>query len=224
MENARALVLDCDDVLLDWVGGFIKWYKLNNNAPNLTREMITDIDFSSTLGCTTERLAELCRAFNESDEFATLDSVNDNDFRYLLWLMHCRFDIFVLTKCGTSDRIKNNRIKNFSRNFINMGFTPIKETIFLDFNESKAPIIDNLTKIYQRVNVVDDNIHNLNDIHALGYDKNTVGLFLFDRIHNQNVNPIKPIHRIHRFIDIDTNEITINMENRWKNRGFGNGI
>ncbi len=123
------VILDCDDVLLDWLGGFTAWlrdigFKVPEHGP-------ASWSLAEWLNVSDSSAVHLFERFNASDEFGQLQpcpwSVTSLD-----QIKSAGGTMTVLTSCSSDPTIVKRRRDNLLRYF------PIDGLVCLDLGESKA--------------------------------------------------------------------------------------
>lgn len=178
-----ALILDCDDVLLDWTAGF-NIFLDEPLSPIYQKLQYKTVDELITLkNWTQEQFINQCKIFNMSEGFSELGIVDYRSASSLLNLSKI-FDIYILTKCGTDLITKEYRYNNIKKHFNISGVVPFVDIIFLGLSDTKVEKVQEISKLYKTVYVVDDNFDNLREI-----NKNVPSaiLHLFRRRHNMYI-------------------------------------
>lgn len=107
----KVLFLDCDGVLLDWTGPFLKFVK----AP-ITKEDIQDYQMTKTgLWLDTDAFMTDLVAFEKTNEWQDLPPLclcTDLEV-----LKNIGFELRVLTMAGTTPVARANRVQNLTRRF-----------------------------------------------------------------------------------------------------------
>lgn len=107
-------IFDCDDVLLDWNGAFLKW--LNRFGFNPDPAGPKDWDLSAWIRCTPEESLYLIERFNNSDYFQFVSA--RHGAKETVWSLYdAGHRLSVLTCCGTRPRIRSDRMRNLHREF-----------------------------------------------------------------------------------------------------------
>lgn len=150
MAQMRHLLVDCDDVLLDWIGGFADWVRLNHGL-NPDEDGPGDWDMSTWLGIPQARSLELVHQFNASEAFGELQPRLDAGI-LVPSLARQGFKLTVITSCSAAMAVVERRKMNLYR-----AFGPIFDRIIcLPLMESKAATLG----MFERCIWVEDNYRN----------------------------------------------------------------
>lgn len=134
------ILLDCDDVLLDWIGGF-RAYVHAAEGVIPTAPAPSSWDMSEWLGLTSERTVELIQEFNSHHWFGHLEARADA-LRCVAALKNMGHRLTVLTSCSDDPAIVGRRRRNLERAFGNV----FEAIICLPLGQSKAPWLGILEK------------------------------------------------------------------------------
>lgn len=108
-------ILDCDDVLLNWITGFRKWlYATHDIHPDVSGPATWSL--ASWLGQTDERSFELVEQFNSSQAFGELLPYEDA-IEAIAKLRDAGHSFTVLTSCSADPEIIRRRRANLDREF-----------------------------------------------------------------------------------------------------------
>lgn len=108
-------IFDCDDVLLDWMGGFQAYYE-RNTATTLDPAGPQEWDIAQWLGCSQRQAVGWVQTFNTSQAFGNLKALPHA--REVVWaLRDAGHTISVLTACGDGRAVKLARKKNLTDAF-----------------------------------------------------------------------------------------------------------
>ena len=160
----KAIVLDCDEILLAHLKGF-KDYLLKYKNKD-TCGYPASYSLVEWLGVSESECQELMKEFNTSKEFQNLEPYDEYTVEYLHKFIkqHKNIDIFVVTKCGKSST--EMRIENLNAVFGDI----FKDIIVLDNNESKKDAFQKIMKTHKILTVADDYIENIKVAQELGLD------------------------------------------------------
>lgn len=129
------VLLDCDDVLLDWIGGFRDWC-----SDKLGREIVglpDDWHIETWLGVTEEVCVELIREHNASEHFGQLKAVEGAKAVLDKWRENPFVRLHVITSCSSGADTVQMRRGNLEREF-----GDIFDSIHcLDLTESKKKVL-----------------------------------------------------------------------------------
>ncbi len=161
----RWLIMDVDDVLLDWIAGFRHHlvqlgYKTHGDLPpswDLSDWIVPSVGFQPV------SVETLVLDFNSSDSFAQLQPVN-GALRTLMLAKSRGFDIVAVTSCSDTGPIVDKRVANLREHFADL----ISSVVCLPLGASKTSIFRN----FPNGIVVDDRVKNLKA--ALEVGLNTV--------------------------------------------------
>lgn len=176
-------IFDCDDVLLDWIGGFKAWLPSQGIYP------ITDLpvtwEMDRWLNVTKQRVRDLVTLFNQSPDFAKLAEIPGA--RDTVWRLNdAGHTCSVLTACGDAFQVRQARYHNLSVVFnkTHMGgeeraFTKI---IILPLGSSKFDYLFRFTSNYdpRKVVFVEDNFE-----HAKSGVTNGITSYCIRKRHNR---------------------------------------
>lgn len=102
-------IFDCDDVLLDWMGGFLNYVRKCGINPDFDGP--TEWDMSGWLGTTPQYARKLVLDFNESSAFGSLDALRNA--KSTIWrLKDAGHTCSVLTACGDHRSVRMARLSN----------------------------------------------------------------------------------------------------------------
>jgi len=130
------ILLDCDDVLLNWIGGFRQYA-----ATRLQRTVTGDPDswqMGAWLGTTDEVALELVEEFNASVHFSRLVSVDGSQDVVYQWMLDPDVRLHVITSCSSDRQTVKLRRSNIARVFGEDTFDSIH---CLDLGQSKLKIL-----------------------------------------------------------------------------------
>lgn len=126
------IILDCDDVLLDWCRGFRSWlFYAHGITP--VRDAPQEWDLSAWLGLTAKRTFELVSAFNDTPNFGRLSALPEavSAIQALKGFGHT---LSVLTSCSDSAYAVAARQRNLQSEFGDV----FDRVICLPLGQSKA--------------------------------------------------------------------------------------
>lgn len=146
----RALILDVDEVLLDWPRGFVDFFNLTHDTKHVYRPYYECV--SNLLGFTREELFTLLTQFNLSMDFSTLKPIKGaKNFIEMIkvynQLSEDPIKIFMVTKCGNAPITQELRKKNLKSVFGDFDY----EIVFLNTTDSK---LDELKRINEENDVL----------------------------------------------------------------------
>ncbi|MGA1831648.1 hypothetical protein [Rhizobium wenxiniae] len=172
-ENFRSqhIILDCDDVVLDWMSGFQAHVRrvtgiIPDPAGPTTWEM------GEWLGIQDEVILELIRGFNGSPAFGHLDARYDA-LMALPALHRMGHKLTVLTSCSADEEIVRRRRENLEAHFGDI----FQQVICIPLRESKRKWLN----ILERGIWVEDNYKNATLGHGCGHRT-----FMVRRRHNRS--------------------------------------
>ena len=128
------LILDCDDVLLDWLDGFADW--LIREHDHLVRGYPNSGSLASWIGMTDGRTTELVAEFNRSEAFSRLDCSNST-VRFISEVHKAGHPITVLSSCGVEEETIRLREDNLNRAFLGR----IGDVVCIPLGECKGPVL-----------------------------------------------------------------------------------
>lgn len=178
MTKRKAIILDCDDILLDYIQGIKKFAEKHYDIK--TTGLPNEYDLSSWFGTTRDVTYSIMEHFNyQSYEFGLLEPIQ-GAVPYVQWLIKKygdSTDFIIVTKSGFEGHAKVLREVNLHNVFGDV-FTSI---IMIAPSESKRPVLKKLMKSYDVRAFVDDNIDNV----KVGIDLGINTLMLW-RSHNDS--------------------------------------
>lgn len=135
------VILDCDDVLLDWVGGF-RYYAAKRLKKAVEGEP-QSWHMGEWLGTTDEVAFELIEEFNASSNFGRLEAVEGAREAIEYWMQlreegSCDYRLHVLTSCSSDEKTVAMRRDNLERLFGKDTFDSIH---CLDLGQKKRKIL-----------------------------------------------------------------------------------
>lgn len=108
-------ILDCDDVLLDWIRGFKSWL-FDAKGIKPTTSAPTSWSLAEWLGMIDSRCYELIAEFNASEKFAQLNAIPDAVGAVVALKAHGH-KLTVLTSCSADPVTISRRRENLNREF-----------------------------------------------------------------------------------------------------------
>lgn len=174
----KHFIFDCDDVLLDWQGGFVTFlkaqgYNVNPAGPDAWA-------MGSWIGCSDTEARQLICMFNASPAFGQLQPCAEA--REMVWsLRDAGHTASVLTACGDFREIKEARRMNLHAVFDRDGEGAFNQTTFLPLGESKFNALWQFTRNRNPddVRFVEDNFE-----HAKAGVANGIKTYCLRRTHN----------------------------------------
>jgi 5'(3')-deoxyribonucleotidase len=152
MKKNKQVVLDCDDVLLDWSSGFKRY--IERETPyrqNVTKDTVFSI--GSQYGISTAEGLGYVDKFNTGIYFQMLEAC-PGARQAVQWLLADDYDIHIITACGTFPQTERMRLRNLDFEF---GPGAFKEVIFVPGGHSKVEYLSNFPGCF----FVDDAVHNV---------------------------------------------------------------
>ena len=191
---SKPLIVDVDDVLLNWLlGGFrihlenVKKIKLNPKGPD-------SWDLCEWTGLPSDEIFSIIKDFNGSQDFEHLPAFPCAQ-EVLPRIANSGRNIFVITSCS-KDKITHKR----RRNNLERVFGPIfQDIVCLDVGESKEPHLKSFAERMGTTGIwVEDNIKNAQQGAAVGHDT-----FIIRRPHNRHAEQdVKNIRWVDTWHDI----------------------
>lgn len=196
------VIFDCDDILLDYIGGFGKFVKEHYGIEPVGKP--SEYDLAGWINAEPIQIREMMKHFNErSYEFGLLKPVDQyvvEMVQKLVLKYKNKVEFMIVTKCGSMGYggvlRKVNVINTFGDIF--------DDIIILEHYESKKGTFNRLKRNYNIITVVDDYIGNIDVAKEL-----KINTLVLKRDHNE------------RFIDknkydfVDNwNEMYIELEKR----------
>lgn len=129
-------IIDCDDVLLNWIGTFRSWV-FQNHGVRPFEAYPSNWDMSGWLGVTPERCRKMIEQFNASPMFGELWPI-DGAVEAVAALHARGHRLTVLTSCSSEPMIVNRRRENLRRVFGDA----LDRIVCLDLGESKRNWLD----------------------------------------------------------------------------------
>lgn len=177
MKKRKLVVLDCDDVLLDYIGSVSAFAKKHYDIE--TVGLPSQYELSNWLGTTPEMAVKILEHFNyHSYEFGLLPALDDSTVSFVQKLIKEHSDdtdFIIVTKSGNEGHAEVLRKVNLHNVFGDV-FTSI---IMISPHESKKHVLKKLMKSYEIVCFVDDNIDNVKIGVELG-----ITTLMVERSHN----------------------------------------
>jgi len=161
----RPVILDCDDVLLDWCDGFSSWMRGAKGLDLPGKPHTWDLSHWTGLPAAETRAA--VEEFNRSIDFAWLRSI-DGAVPALVDLCLKGHPLFVLTSCSAEAKVRDARIENLSRNF-GSNILPPDKVFCLPLGANKQNHLRALRDLYGSCHWIEDNFHHALDGHAIGH-------------------------------------------------------
>lgn len=125
------VILDCDDVLLDWLGGFRAW--LRGRHESVPSEPPSTWSLADWLGVSDSECLRLIAEFNDSWFFGRLDPV-PGAVEAVTALRDSGYTLTVLTSCSDDPVVARRRRENLEGVF----GTSFDRVVCLGLGESKA--------------------------------------------------------------------------------------
>lgn len=136
----KHLLLDCDDVLLDWIGGFRRYSEAVLHRP-LDEEGPHDWLMGRWLGVSEEEARAMVADFNNGPLFGALSPV-PGAVESVFLARRAGYTVSVITSCSTSDAVQKARHDNLRDHFDGT----IQDIHCLDFGVSKLPLLRSYPK------------------------------------------------------------------------------
>lgn len=186
----QSVVFDCDDVLLDWIGGFCQYHN-KYYGTEVNGENATNYDLSEFLGLERPVLEQRAYDFNRSYEFGCLEPM-----RYAVDVIHYlrdynqsqpeekRIKIYILSKCGNDELVRKLRLANLQGVF---GEDCFDEIILIEGHQSKQPYLQQIKDTTDLLLFVDDYVGNCNVGHSVG-----INSVVIQRNHNKHLKERNP--------------------------------
>lgn len=185
MQKQKAIVVDCDEVLLDHLGGLREYVKTKHGIITTT-DYPVEYGLEKWLNMNQEEVMAILKEFNEqSAEFGMLEKIPSADLVTALRFTYQDAHMVVLTKSGTGGHGEVLRRCNIHHCFPNV----FDEVIIVEMNESKHDALVELQKKYDVRCLVDDYIINIDTAIELGIH----GIML-SRPHNQEYKDSTDFH------------------------------
>jgi hypothetical protein len=165
------IIIDCDDVLLDWQRGFRSWLFAHHNI-RPDEGGPSSWSLAGWLGVPEARCIELIAGFNESTRFGELYAFPDA-IEAVARLKANNHEMTVLTSCSNDPAVTARRKENLRREF-DGAFDRI---VCLGLGESKADWL----KVLRSGIWIEDNYKNA----MMGYDAGNK-TFVMRRRHNRS--------------------------------------
>jgi FMN phosphatase YigB (HAD superfamily) len=153
-------ILDCDDVLLDWIRGFRSWlfdtYRITPTAPAPSSWSLAE-----WTGVTESRCRELIAEFNASERFGLLNAIPEA-VSAVARLKARGHKLTVLTSCSADPAIVGRRRENLNREF----YGAFERVICLGLGEPKSMWL----AVLRRGIWIEDNYKNALAGHNAGHE------------------------------------------------------
>lgn len=173
----KALLIDTDDVLLDYAQGVTKFAKSQYGLDPVSE--VISYDLEKSFNISSVMVEHLLNHFNTNSYKFGLIPVIDSYVKIAMIQLRRNYpdvDLIVVTKCGTLSLTVALRKVNLANEF---GDGTFDDIYFLEPSESKFQVFEKLKKRYDIVAVVDDYIGNIKDAQRLNL--NTI---VYERNHN----------------------------------------
>lgn len=166
----KNIIVDVDEVLLDWLGGFSNYLKKNHGI--ITDGKPDDFCLNSWVGLPDSETKRLVDRFNSNDQgFAVLKPLGNSE-KYLPMLYNDGFKITALSACSNSRDTFNRR----QYNLLSIYGSIFEKIILVNRREEKYDYLKSTTKSY----VIEDNY----DTALIAYENGHM-VFLMDQPYNR---------------------------------------
>ncbi len=128
---SKNIILDCDDVLLQWSAGFKPWMEKRGYTQRIHEE--SHFPVNSQYAISYEEACKLVDEFNTSFYFGMLDPT-PGARKAVDWMIADGYRLYVVTSCGTDPSTRRNRHTNLDFVF---GPSAFESITFLDHGTSK---------------------------------------------------------------------------------------
>lgn len=166
-QKKKAVILDCDEILLNHLGGFKKYVEKYYDIETVGEPM--QYNLQDWLQCDGEQVMDLLKNFNfYSVEFGLLEPMDIHTVPAMLELRRENPDVafIVVTKSGTFGHGEVLR----KVNLINVFGDIFDDIIILENYQSKRSTYTKLKEQYDIVSVVDDHLANIDVAQSLGLE------------------------------------------------------
>jgi len=163
----KAVIIDCDEILLNHLGGFKKYVEKYHDIQTVGEP--EQYNLQEWLQCDGEQVMDLLKNFNfYSYEFGLLEPMDQYvvDRMQFLEMFHPEVAFIVVTKSGTFGHGEVLRKVNLHNVFGDI----FDDIIILENYQSKRGTYNLLSKKYDIVTVVDDHLANIDVALELGLD------------------------------------------------------
>lgn len=176
MSSHATILTDCDDVLLDWSGGFEKWMA-RKGYPKMPKHDVTAYGLHIHYGLPRHEIVDLINEFNESAAIGFLEPC-EHAVEYVQELHNYGFNFPVITSLGTYEY--SHELRHFNLDF---AFNYIIDEV--EFLEMGAPKNEALKKWVGKADYwVEDKLENAIAGADLGFKT-----YLIAKDHNQTDDP-----------------------------------
>lgn len=157
------LIIDVDDVLLNWTKSFDKFVRVEYNY-NGVYLIDNPQRLWEALGVDKSEIYEIMKHHNRLNSFADLEYYNDSEI--LINYIGLFDKVYCITSCGNTSKIMENRHANLVNRFHNF----IDEYIFLDFLKPKFNKIDDIIHLHpnDEIYMLDDNVGDIEYAISIG--------------------------------------------------------
>jgi FMN phosphatase YigB (HAD superfamily) len=166
-QKKKAVILDCDEILLNHLGGFKKYVEKYYDIETVGEPM--QYNLQDWLQCDGEQVMDLLKNFNfYSTEFGLLEPMDKFTVQNMKALRSENENVafIVVTKSGTFGHGEVLR----KVNLINVFGDIFDDIIILENYQSKRSTYAKLKEQYDIVTVVDDHLANIDVAQTLGLD------------------------------------------------------
>lgn len=167
-QKQKAIIFDCDDILLDHVGGFAKFARKHYNIK--AEGLPVQYNLQEWLGCDEADVMKMLKHFNEQAyEFGLLEPVDAStvDSMKVLRKLFPEIKFIIVTKSGTMGHSTVLRHVNLANVF---GDDMFDEVIILEYFNSKRATYNRLNNKYNIITVLDDHLANIDQAIEIGLD------------------------------------------------------
>lgn len=161
MTKQRAIILDCDEVLLNWPLGFVDFYNKQNATEFVLKPYHDSIE--NLFGLAHEDIDPFMYQYNVSAEFFDMPVMKGAPLLIDKIKWHNKENpddqvrVIILTKCGTDIRTRLMREAQLKDKF---GLDFVFDLICLDIFESKKSALNTINSLYNVLVFVDDYVGN----------------------------------------------------------------
>lgn len=171
------VILDCDDVLLNYIDGFGKFVKEHYGIEPVGKP--TEYDLAGWINAEPVQIREMMKHFNErSYQFGLLEAIDEyavERVNALIQKYKNKVKFMIVTKCGSAGHGEVLR----KVNVINVFGDVFDDIIILEHFESKKGTFNKLKRTYNIITVVDDYIGNIDVANEIG-----ISTLVMKRDHN----------------------------------------
>ncbi len=184
----QAVILDCDDVLLDFLGHLVSKYneELPNNTEPLEVSDVLDFSLNSKHG------RDLSHFFKQKENKGLYNNIPDEPYARKVTKQLAECGIRVIIATARSEFFMDETQRNLAEHEIHYDE--------LYFTKSKGELVKVLHDVYDVIAFVDDAEHNLVDVDKHKPEQSNMRLYMMDKPTNKNSTKFDRINNLLRLL------------------------